>query len=461
MERVILRSGSSLRIEHLRRVDFSRAAAIILPGADYTMGGVDATDTRVIKTLMTISKYDPAQRHMSGTPLVAEVFDTNRVHIARQAFPGDLEIIASNRFISRLIAQNVHHPGLSFVYAELLSHRYGNEVYLRTCPELAGMAFRDLIGVFDKAVVLGMVRSEGEAQVPLLNPPDTTRLQEDDRIVFIARSYETTLPVARKARAPAQALPDVPPLREAASGRRRLLILGWSHKVVALLDEFHHYEREHLTIDIFSSVPVAERKAPAYPASGPCTVRQLEGDYTVYPELLALDPAAYDSVIFVASDWLDSSEESDARSILGYVLLRSLLENAPKRPQVVIELVDPGNARLFEHRSGEVIISPTVLSHILAHTALRKELSVVFDELFGSSGPEIRFRPAGDFGLDARTMSFREVQRHTAAHREIALGVRLHQPANDLKGGLQLNPPPTAQWTFAPDDRIVVLTTPP
>ena len=56
---IIFRSGTPLRSEHLARVDFLHAAAIILPGADLSPGGNDTADVRTIKTLMSIATDHP------------------------------------------------------------------------------------------------------------------------------------------------------------------------------------------------------------------------------------------------------------------------------------------------------------------------------------------------------------------------------------------------------------------
>ena len=41
---------------------------------------------------------------------------------------------------------------------------------------------------------------------------------------------------------------------------RRVLVLGWSHKVPALLEEFDAYAGEVFEIDVVSTVPVPERE---------------------------------------------------------------------------------------------------------------------------------------------------------------------------------------------------------
>ncbi len=456
---IILRSGSSLRLEHLHRVDFMRAAVILLPGADFTLGGAEATDARVIKTLLSISNYGEAAKE-PPPPLVAEIFDAKKIAIAQRAYQGEIDVVASDAFISRLIAQNVRHRGLSFVYAEILSYGSGNEVYVRPCPEFAGAGIHEIEDAFEEAVVLGAVRPAARGFEPLLNPPPDFRLQEDDRLVLIARTFEESAPLEgfrpQRVERPSSVRRPVPLHPE-----RRILVMGWSHKVFALLREFGSYGSERFLIDVLSVVPTAEREAQLSSLAlnaGRVQVRQLEGDYTDAADVEALAPTGYDNVVFLSSDWLETGEETDARTLLGYVLLRSLLPE-DGGPEILVELMDPENARLFRKRPGEVIISPVILSHILAHVALRRELSAVFGELFGPGGAEIFFRDAGDYGLAGREVSFREVQHAAAEHGEIALGVRLAGGPTHTIGGVYVNPPAQKRWTLTEDDEIVVLTT--
>ena len=70
--------------------------------------------------------------------LVAEIMDAQKVNVAQQAYPGPLHVVAGDAFVSRLIAQNVRHRGLSHIYSELLTHGRGNEIYIREAPELVG-----------------------------------------------------------------------------------------------------------------------------------------------------------------------------------------------------------------------------------------------------------------------------------------------------------------------------------
>lgn len=458
---VIMRSGSSMRVEHLERVDFARASAIILPGADYAMGGPEATDTRIVKTLMSISRYDGRQLPGRQDPsVVAEIYDVNKLPIVQQAYEGTVNVIAGDSFISRLIVQTVRHRGLSAVYSELLSHEHGNEVYVRRVESFDGRPFASVIDNFPTAVLLGVVRPVKRGFRPILNPTSDFEIGAGDSIVLIANSYENSLPKLKLAGASQEPVGLVELRPVETKPLRHILLLGWSHKVGALVSELDGYPSERFVLDVLSLVPAEERRADlAHVEFSPdaVAVNHMEGDYNRQSDLEKLDWDSYDNIVFLGSDWLDSSAETDARSILGYSAVRAVLETHAHRPDILVELIDPSNVQLFKQRPGEVIISPVILSHMLAHAALRQELTSVFGELFGPGGAEIFFRSVNDYDLAGKTLSFREIQRHAHANGEIALGVRI-VASGDEEGGVALNPSPAATWTFSGRDEMVVLT---
>ena len=113
--------------------------------------------------------------------------------------------------------------------------------------------------------------------------------------------------------------------------QRRILILGWNHKVAAFLDEVKRYVREKFEITIMSLVPVTERETELNRRgihTHPIRLTHREGDYTSPTELEAVKPGSYDNIIFVGSHWLETQEESDARTIIGHLALQNVLENA-------------------------------------------------------------------------------------------------------------------------------------
>ncbi|HEX6693984.1 MAG TPA: NAD-binding protein [Longimicrobiales bacterium] len=490
---IVLRTGTPLREDNLRRVAFINAAAVILPAADMLRDSGSDTDTRAIKTLLSMSSH-PQSRAGAALPLaVAEILDERKIDVARGAYLGPIEILASDAIIGRLITQNVRHPGLSHVYGELLTHGRGNEIYIREAGDLEGMPFGELHARFAHAIPIGIVRPDGDTFTPLLNPPHDTVVQPDDRLAVLARNFEginTTVSgdaglaarmtsheegalagdasgagdgvIARNA----SSAGDGGAARNASSAgdgviarTHRVLVLGWSHKGAALLDEFDSYPGEHFHLDIVSTASVEDRAATLRDAGFEprnITYAHIEGDFTTPAVLARANPGSYDSIVLLGTDRFASDEESDARSIVAYLLLREVL--APDEdPTIIVELLDASNVTLFRQRRGEVLISPMILSHMLAQVALRREMRPVYDKLFGPDGPEIVFLAATDVGLAGSSVAFHEIAAAAAACHAIALGVST--PAADGKGWgtMRLNPNPTRPFTLTAEDRIIVL----
>ncbi len=448
---VLLRSGTPLRVDHLERVAFRDAAVLILPGAEFGERKPEIVDAQTVKTLMAVSEN--ASESGAPPPLaVAELYDGRRALVARQAYAGDSEILATDDIISRLIAQSVRQRGLCSVFSELLTLHAGNALYVRRLEGQAGAKFRDLRGAFSKAILLGTVRS-GERR-PALNPDPETVLEAEDLLVFVARSFGDCVPgTTPRAGAPA---PAAAPLRPAPEGRR-VLILGWSRKVPALLEEFERYGGNAFEIDVVSSTPLEERESALarHGSGGPGgRVRHIEAGFSVPGVLEGLEPERYDNIVLLASERLDAEEQADAATVVTYLMLRALLPEEGARPKLFVELLDEENEFLFRREHEDVIVSPALVSYLLSQVALRRELAAVFAELSRPWGAQIVLQQAQEYLATNGPLRFEDLECAAAARGEIALGLRRAQAPD---AGLALNPDRDAEWTLAPGDEVVVL----
>ena len=204
--KITFRSGIPLRMEHLERVDFRNASAIILPGADFAYGSANESDTRIVKTILSIASQQGTDGNQSLPLLVTELFDPSKVKMAQRNYRGILEILASDVFITRCMAQNLRHSGLSHLFHQILSHGHGNSIHIRTFESFAGSRFGDLAGASPKAILLGVVRLDGEGFRSILNPSGDLILESEDRLVFLAQAYEDC--EILKKLAPKQSLPQ-------------------------------------------------------------------------------------------------------------------------------------------------------------------------------------------------------------------------------------------------------------
>src|SRR5690554_1367824 len=456
---VILRSGSAIQPDALHRVACLDAAAVIVPSQTHHAGSLVTSDIETVKALLSIAAQ---ARHLSA-PLpyvVAEIQDMRKLSVIERAYPGAVEVVAGDATISRLMVQNVLHPNLSEVYNELLTAGEGSEIFVRGGETAEGLTLSELATQRPHAVVLGLLHPAecGGWKVNLLASSDTL-IRNEDRVVLLASDYQHTSadpkaqPLASIKRTSAQAV------ERPESNTHRVLVLGWNRRVPSLSTEFGSYNGRHFQLEMVSSILLEERQweIARYGVDlGKINGRLLEADYMVEEDLRNLDPASYDTVMLLSSDRIGSDEEADARAMVGYLQLEDILAQSPRRPQVILELSDPDNRHLLYGHQSEMLISPMILSHVLAQVALRREFRVVLDELFTVGGAEIQFRDPHDYPLPA-SADFKLLEKIVAERGEIALGV-FRTNADERGRHLMLNPPRDHYLELQSGDQLVVLS---
>ncbi|MFU8861643.1 MAG: CASTOR/POLLUX-related putative ion channel [Cyclonatronaceae bacterium] len=497
---IILRSGESIDREHLQRVDCMNASAIIIPTRSYANKELITPDVETIKTLLSLNAEAGLNGRTDLPYIVAELQDENKLKAAMRAWSGPLEVIASDTIISRLVAQNIRHYGLSAIYNELLAHSENNNLYAREFPQAAGKTMTALKKHFPKAIVLGVVRQDAGQYTPFLNPGADFTILENDKLVILARNLDESEWSAgpdtggrasgRPATAGAGTATTGPADASAAglgadaavhsdrddaeSGTRsqklqkfvnpvhtRLLILGWNHHIPSLIRELGTYPNEQFTVTATTLRPVADREKAIgiLTTAGRVSVEHILADYIRESELRSLDPASFDKIVLVSSDKLADEEEADARTIVGYTLLEEILDEAGKRPHILMELADPNNEILIRQFRSEMIIGPLILSNLLATIAMRRELNSIYRELFTAGGAEIIFRDPGDYGLENSRLTFAELEERASAHHETALGITVPGDDANLPASLLMNPPRGRMLHIDGNTTLVVMST--
>ncbi|MDX5329140.1 MAG: ion channel DMI1 [Marinobacter sp.] len=454
---VILRSGSAIQPDALHRVACLDAAAVIVPSQVHDAGSLVTSDVETVKALLSIAAQ---ARHLNASLpfVVAEIQDMRKLSVIERAYPGAVEVVAGDVTISRLMVQNVLHPNLSEVYNELLTAGEGSEIFVRGGETAEGLSLGELAAQRPHAIVLGLLQPSASGWTVNLLASSETMIRREDRVVLLASNYEHTGADPKADPWPGSARSAAQPRATGRSDAHRVLVLGWNRRVPSLAAEFGSYKGRNFMLDMVSATPLKERQREIarYGVDLEAINGQLlEADYMVEDDLRKLNPASYDTVMLLSSDRLGSGEEADARAMVGYLQLEDILAEAPRRPQVIMELSDPDNRQLLYGHQSEMLISPMILSHVLAQVALRRELRVVLDELFTVGGAEIQFRDPHDYPLPA-SADFQLLEKIVAAGGEIALGV-YRAKANELGRHLQLNPPRSEWLALAERDQIVVL----
>jgi hypothetical protein len=335
------------------------------------------------------------------------------------------------------------------VYKELLFERSGQGLKMIPVPdECSGLSFRELVQRVPRAVVLGISRG-GELT---LCPFPHERVEKTDHLVTFSRE---SAEVEEQTAEEGERMSLVPsPRPKNGTSLRSLLVLGWTRKVPAVLEELVQGGGEPLRVDVISTSEFAERSEElGAVAADPRLILQHErADYTVPNVLAARDLGKYDAVLLVGSDRLESGAESDARTIVGYEVLYSALPRSGPIPRIVIEMTDTDNAALLEDQDVEVLVSPQLLGRVLSQVALVPELCEVYDELFGAGGAELAIHPASEYGITGGgAIAFGTLREAVTRVGHVLLGALTADGR-----AVSLNPPPETPFFPASEVRVVV-----
>jgi voltage-gated potassium channel len=166
--------------ENLKRANFEKAKTVVILGDDRLDDY--ARDAKVILSTLTVESIN------ADVYTIAELVDGNNVRHCQRAHAD--EIIVSSEFSSKLISRATRDHGISKVLSELLSSRYGNDLYkIAVKTDMIGKKFIDIFTGMKRdhnSTVLALQRAvTGEM---ISNPAMEMRVNEGDYLIVIAEA---------------------------------------------------------------------------------------------------------------------------------------------------------------------------------------------------------------------------------------------------------------------------------
>lgn len=448
--RVVCRTGSPVDLADLSVAAPAAARSVIILSPD----GEEDPDAHVIKALLALTR-SPSRR-ADPYRIVAEIHDPTNLEAARLVGGDEAVLVDKRETISRLLVQSARQKGASLVYNDLLDFE-GDEVYMHRDPALDGRTFGDALLAYEDCAVIG-VRAFGDVS---LNPPADTEIVPGSEIVAIAEDDERlarATVVAATGEVHEDAIVAAPPRPDAPA---QVLILGWNGRTAAVINEFARYLSPGSSVKVVAGFPpAAEAVASECSECGELELSVEVGNTTSRRTLDALGVMAYEHVIVMPySDQLDH-QRADARTLVTLLHLRDIIaaaDGAGGAPTLTSEMLDDRNRELAQvTRVDDVIVSDRILSLMLTQLSENERLAAVFGELFAADGSEIYLRPAGEYVLLGREVTFATVVAAASRRGEVAVGYRVPGDSDEPRG-YDLNPPKSRRVAFHEDDRVIVL----
>ncbi|MBK7857615.1 MAG: NAD-binding protein [Archangiaceae bacterium] len=453
--RVVVRQGSPYSPHELRKVGAGRARSIIVLSADtndeHEADSSGSADMGAIKVLLALRRVPGA---LTKNHAVVELMDSSRKSVVEELGAGGVEVVAMEETLSRLMVQTARQNGLAQVYRDLLTYE-GSEFYFKCFPELAGQPFSVCQWRMKDAVVAGVRRPprEGQPAVTTLNPPEDFVLEAADELLVIAEDDDTFSLL------PTGTVPQIPASFAGATSiarkPERLLVCGASPKLGDMIREFDNYVlpgSEAWLMPGQEKESFAEFIKAEVGALKNLKLKYVEGDPTL-PEALKRVASPDFVCAMVVADTALAGEESDARTVITVLLLRSLFQQyTDKKPRIISEILDPRTKDLIERDYGaDFVVSSEMTSMLLTQVSERRDLNTVFADLFDADGNEVYLKRAECYATLGEAITWLTVQKVARTRGEVAIGY-LKGQANPL-----INPPQAESLTFTADDRVIVI----
>ncbi|MCP4804629.1 MAG: hypothetical protein GY913_25615 [Proteobacteria bacterium] len=436
-------------------------------------------------------------------------------HSDHQARGEDLTLVNGDELVSRALVQCAVQPRLSQVFNTLLSHE-GADFHILDPAAFGTGHHADLVSLFEKACkvehvqlpaflarhlvhglivgVYGRTREDEEATSPL--GFETTALHAGIR--SWRDWFQAGRPVAstpapllvlgkfdrnqvgrgcialQVTKTPRAAVAHAESAHRPAPEPRsyRVLVLGYNRRVSVLIEQFSEYCRQYDWLDLEITIVAPDldeaevhnsfREVAGLDTDRQTATRQDFSDWKVLGGLLRESGEhPFDTIVLLAAD-TESTQQADARVILGIVMLRAFRTDPRWRmhmagTHVVAELLDPLHANVVETNDwvSDVLISNQYVSRFMGQVSTEHRVEEIFREILDYGDREIYVRPLEAIVAEVQPGArFLDAIEAAAQQGEVAIG---YTRAPQSPGGAGVHLAPDPDTPLAQVDKVIVI----
>jgi voltage-gated potassium channel Kch len=447
--KIICRTGNPIDVDDINITNPHSSKAIIIVDKDN-----ENSDSQIIKTIVAI--VTNPKRRKEPYHITAEIEKKKNYEVAKMVGGDEVELILSDDFISKVMVQTSRQPGLSVVYIELMDFG-GDEIYFIEEKTLVGKTFREVVFAYNDSAIMGIQFANGEVQV---NPSMKTIIKPGDFLIGITEDDDTLIANSPKDIEVAEHMIVQKP--EKASGKEKILLLGWNQRARNTIMELDNYVAPGSIVKVASKFEDAKNILRRVADNlNNITIEFEVLDTTDREVLESMNMHQYDYIMLLCYQEYFPIQEADAQTLISLLHLRSISDAGPTRLNIVSEMLDIRNRQLADITSADdFIVSDKLLSLLMSQVAENKYLMRVFDDLFDADGSEIYIKPVTNYVKLGRPVNFYTILESAARRNEVAIGYREIAKAKSAAHGygVVVNPKKSEFIDFKKGDMIIVLS---
>lgn len=460
--KIITTSGNTANLREFERINVSEAKSIIImASAKDTAVEKEKTESDVtaIKSILALNAYF---NNNIEIPVIAEIFEDENRDLIKIMNSENIIALDNWDIMGKLLVQTSLTSGLQIVYNEILSFDL-SEMYFYNNPSWDGKPFYDLVYHFPDGIPLGISTEEGDV---ILRPNNDYKMRASDEILILAEDDSTIDYSQNQLYHPVHQEFEYISLEKS---KKRILIIGWHNVGRIFVRESDEYLEQGSVFDVVIHQPTERILQTIKTIDTQFTnikVNVIDKNAMDINELEKLNPYSYDTILILATDLNELSEDRiDSNTLLLLLMLKKLGIQQPQdshQPKIITQILNSSNQQLMIQTAvDDFLISNRMITMILAQLSEQPKIRKFYDDIFQEDGSEIYVKPIQLYYKDFPIkVAFKELIDIAHQRNEICLGIRKADGIKDAENnfGVTLNIPKDELLELNQNDFLVVLS---
>ncbi|MEI0485616.1 hypothetical protein R4K89_01615 [Brachyspira intermedia] len=405
---IIIREGTTSRIENIKLLNISKSSSISIINND------DTESLNILLALKKIIEEIEENKIENKINICVLVHEEDTIEIIKSIENKNfvIHIIYKYEILYKLIAQSIIYTGLSNVYEDLFSND-GNVFFIENNHNFDNWKFKDVASkYFDKGMILLGITKEDKSQILIPHYYEYV-IKKEDRLIVLSKNNHNH---------PIKEYPDIKP--NIIKYKNNILLICEEKRYNEIMKEISEYiENNNTTMLSYDFIKSQKNK------------------YKFMLEKLKEKNTT--KIVLISEDNI-----TDVKSINILLIIREII----KKEQLNIAILSLLNSiqkrnLIYSDDIRDFIVSGKLIGMLMAQASISPNVLYIFYGLLSRNGKDIIISPYSDYFNESIT--FKDVYFILLKKKIILIGIKRH---NDII----LNP--DSECMLDNKDEIVIIT---
>lgn len=404
---IIIREGTTSRIENIKLLNISKSSSISIINND------DTESLNILLALKKIVEENEENKIDNKINICVLVHEEDTIEIIKSIENKNfvIHVIYKYEILYKLIAQSIIYTGLSNVYEDLFSND-GNVFYIENDHDFDNWKFEDAASkYFDKGMILLGITKEDRSQI--LIPNYDYIIKKENRLIILSKNnYDN----------PIKEYPDIKP--NIIKYKNNILLICEEKRYTEIIKEISEYiENNNITMLSYDLIKSQKNK------------------YKFMLEKLKKENTT--KIVLISEDNI-----TDVKSINILLIIREIIKKE-KLNIAILSLLNSIQKRnlIYSDDVRDFIVSGKLIGMLMAQASISSNILYIFYGLLSRNGKDIIMSPYSDYFNESK--SFKDVYFKLLKKKIILIGIKRY---NDII----LNP--NYECMLDNKDEIVIIT---